>query len=65
MIRTILNTKEKVTFEKMTREEAWFDHNCSNENLLKILNRPNDTIVRVQWRDGEYLASELDVYFKI
>ncbi len=64
MIKIILNTPEKVTFEKETREEKWFK-DCSNENLLKQCNREGDTIERVQWEDGNHLASLLHVYFKI
>jgi hypothetical protein len=64
MIRIIENTKDKVIFEKETRGETWFDNDCSNENLKKQCNRIDDTISRVQWKDGKYIASELIVYFK-
>ena len=67
MIRITENTKEKAVFVKDTpnRVEPWFNHDCSNENLLKELGREGDTILRVQWEDGEYIASILNVYFKI
>lgn len=64
MIHIIKNTDEHVTFEKDSRDEPWFDHKCSNENLLKILKRENDTIERVQWADGEHIGSILHVYIK-
>jgi hypothetical protein len=63
MIKIILNTKEQATFEKENREESWFNHDCSDENLLRILNRENDSIKKVQWEDGKYMASLLHVYF--
>jgi len=64
MIRIIENTKAKVLFEKDKRDEAWFDHDCSDENLKKQCNRENDIIDRVQFIDGKHIASELAVYFK-
>ncbi len=64
MIRITKNTKQQVTFEKDTWEESWFNHDCSDENLLKQCNRENDTIERVQFDDGKYIGSILYVYFK-
>jgi hypothetical protein len=64
MIRIIKNTKEQVTFEKDSREESWFNHDCSDTNLLKQCNRENDKISRIKWDDGEHIGSILHVYFK-
>ena len=64
MIRITKNTKDHVRFEKETLEEPWFDNDCSDANLLKQCNRENDTISRVQFDDGEYIGSILNVYFK-
>jgi len=63
MVRIIENTKDKVIFEKETMGETWFDNDCSNENLKKQCNRMDDTISKVQWKDGKYMDSELIVYF--
>ena len=63
MIRIIKNTKEQVTFEKDSKDERWFNDNCTNENLLKECNRVGDKIEHVQWDDGEYIGSLLHIYF--
>ncbi len=62
MIRITLNTKEKAIFVKDSILDPWFK-DCSDENLLKELDREDDTIRTVQWEDGEHLASILNVYF--
>lgn len=64
MINIIENTKERVTFEKDSKEEAWFDHDCSDTNLLKQSKREGDIIDHVKWEDGNHIASILHVYFK-
>lgn len=64
MIRISENTPKRVTFVKETREETWFDDNCSDENLLKMCNREGDAIKRVQFDDGRYIGSILYVYFE-
>lgn len=38
------NSPTQVTFEKKDKDETWFNNNCSNENLLKILGREKDII---------------------
>lgn len=58
------NTKERVTFEKTNKHETWFNNNCSNKNLLKILGREKDNITRIQFDDGAHIASILYVYFE-
>ena len=66
MIKIIENRKDLVVFEKMTKEEKWFvNGDCSDENIKKQCGRKNQTITRVQFCDGEYIGSELMVYFKI
>ena len=64
MIKIVENRKDRVLFEKETREEKWFDNNCSDENLKKQCNREDDKITRVQFMDGKYIGSELMVYFE-
>jgi hypothetical protein len=64
MIKIIENKKDIVIFEKETKDESWFNNDCSNENLKKQCKRENDTITRVQFNDGKYIGSELVVYFK-
>ncbi len=64
MIKIIENSKHMVVFEKETRDELWFNDDCSDENLKKQCNREADTITRVQFSDGKFIASELIVYFK-
>ena len=64
MIKIVENNKNQVTFEKDDRDECWFNHDCSNENLLKQCSRENDKIKRVQFDDGEHICSILYVYFE-
>jgi len=64
MIKIIENRKDRVLFEKQTRDELWWNDDCSDENLKKKCNREADTITRVQFIDGKYIGSELMVYFK-
>jgi hypothetical protein len=65
MIKIILNTATKLTFEKTDQKESWFDNKCSNADLLKQCNREGDTIERVQWEDEKYIASLLHLYFLV
>ncbi len=64
MIKIVQNGIDKAVFVKDDRNESWFNHKCSDENLLKILDRQNETIEKVRWEDGEHIASILNVYFK-
>jgi hypothetical protein len=64
MIKVIKNTKEQVTFEKFDQKEPWFEHDCSDVNLLKHCNRRNDIIKNIKFDDGKYIGSLLHVYFK-
>ncbi len=64
MITITENTKHRVIFEKGTREESWFNNDCSDENLLKQCNRQSDKIDRVKFDDQKYIGSVLYVYFK-
>lgn len=62
-IRITRDTDTQVTFEKDTWEEAWFNHDCSNPNLLKQCHRESEQIERIQFDDGRYIGSILYVYF--
>ncbi len=64
MITIIINTPKHIVFEKDSKEEPWFNNNCSNDQLLKKCDRPNDTIKKVKWEDGKYTASLLNIYFE-
>jgi hypothetical protein len=64
MITIILNTPRKVTFKKSDQEEPWFDHDCSNERLLKECGRECDKIKRIQFGDDGQIANLLHVYFE-
>lgn len=64
MIHIKENTKEKAIFIKDSREEKWFNGNCADENLLKELGREGDIIERIQFEDGEHIASILNIYLK-
>lgn len=64
MIKKIENTHSRAYFVKETKGESWFNHDCSNENLLKQCNREREEIDRVQFMDGDYIGSELMIYFK-
>lgn len=63
MINIIKNTAQHVIFEKDSRNETWFNNNCSNENILKLCNRVGDEIEKVRFEDGRYIGSLLHVYF--
>ena len=63
-IKITKNTGEQVTFEKGDVNEPWFNNDCSNDNLLKILGREKDTIARVQFDDGTHIGSILYIYFE-
>ena len=65
MIRIIKNTPEQITFEKDSRQEKWFDNNCSEENLLKECGRANEKVKRIKFEDGNHIASLLHVYFDL
>jgi len=64
MIIITTNTPKHIVFTKDDKTEPWFNHNCSDENLLKQCNRPDDKIQRIQFEDGEHVASMLNIYFK-
>lgn len=64
MITIIYNTPRKITFKKSDSKEPWFDHDCSNERLLKECGREGDKIRRVQWDDDGQIANLLHVYFE-
>jgi len=63
MIKITKNTKEQVTFQKMDRDESWFNNDCSNENLAKEANREGETVTMVQFADGDYIGDTLHIYF--
>lgn len=65
MTRITENRKDKVTFEKETREEKWFgDGDCSYEKVKKLLNRENDTIITHEFHDDKYIGSKIIYFFK-
>lgn len=64
--RLVINNSTYVRLEKDNRDERWFGTgDCSDENLLKFLNRPEDVIDRVKFDDGQHIGSILHVYFKV
>jgi len=63
-IHIIEDTPTMVRFEKRDRNEAWFDHDCSDKNIKKILGRENDIVSRTQFYDGKYIGSELAYFFR-
>lgn len=63
MIHIIKNTPEHLIFKKDSRQETWFNNDCSDDNLLKQCKRESDTIKRIKFEDGEHIASLLNVYF--
>jgi hypothetical protein len=64
MISIIKNEEKEVIFFKDDEKEKWFDDHCSDENLLKILKREEETIDHIQWKDGIHIADHLHIYFK-
>lgn len=65
MVTIIKNEKKEVVFLKSGgMEEPWFDHDCSDENLLKESKREGETIDHVKWEDGVHIADHLHIYFK-
>ena len=64
MITIIYDSPLKITFKKDLDSESWFDHDCSNENLLKQCGREGDTIRRIQFDDDKQIANLLHVYFE-
>ena len=63
MISIIKNEKQHAIFKKDKWEAIWFNHDCSDENLLKQLDREGDKIKRVQFEDGTHIGSLLNIYF--
>lgn len=65
-IRIIKNTPNHVVFEKDDRKESWFNHNCSDENLLQQCGRSKGwEIDRIKFDDRRHIASILNVYLKV
>jgi hypothetical protein len=64
MIKTIHVSKDHIRFEKTDWKESWFNNDCPNENLKKILGRESEEIVSVKFDDGDHIGSILNVYFK-
>ena len=62
MIRITENTKKRAIFIKNSRNDRWFK-DCSDKALLKELGREGDVVKKVQFEDGEHIASILFVYF--
>ena len=65
MIRITDNTVNRIVFEKETRDESWFNNDCSNETIMKHAGEAHagQTITRLQFEDGDFIGSILKVYF--
>lgn len=59
----IENEAKKVVFKKEEQGDLW-PSDCSDKELLKLCGRVEETIDHVQWEDGEFIASFLNIYFK-
>jgi hypothetical protein len=62
MIQILKNERDHAIFQKEDVRETWFNHDCSDEMLLKQLGR-TDKIKRIKFEDVNGIADRLNVYF--